>query len=62
MLKPQLPPDLIKQATQALKENLEAIINVGEVTQTDYKINAHYVNIIFEIKNLIKDLKNANRN
>tara|TARA_R110001583_G_scaffold57977_2_gene173248 strand:- start:273 stop:461 length:189 start_codon:yes stop_codon:yes gene_type:complete len=62
MLRPGLPPDLINQAIGALKEYEAAIMKAGEATQTDYKANVHYVNIIFEIEHLIQDLKNANSN
>jgi len=62
MLKPGLPPQLLDEVIRALNEYLAAIMKAGEVTQTDYKSNVHYVNIIFEINHLIKEIKDANRN
>lgn len=62
MLKPGLPPDLINEVIRALNEYRDAIMKAGEVTQHDHKSNAHYVNIIFEINHLIKEIKDANRN
>ena len=62
MLRPGLPPDLINQAIGALKEYEAAIMKAGEATQTDYKANVHYVNIIFEIGCLIQELQDANSN
>jgi len=62
MLKPGLPPQLLDEVIRALNEYQAAIMKAGEVTQSNYKSNAHYVNIIFELNHIIKELKNANRN
>lgn len=62
MLKPGLPPQLLDEVIRALNEYQSAIIKAGEVTQQDHKSNVHYVNIIFEINHLVKELKDANRN
>ena len=62
MLKPGLPPDLINEVIRALKEYEAAIMKAGEVTQHNHKSNVHYVNIIFELNHIIKELKDANRN
>tara|TARA_R110002110_G_scaffold79479_1_gene207661 strand:+ start:655 stop:843 length:189 start_codon:yes stop_codon:yes gene_type:complete len=62
MLKPGLPPGLIDEVIRALNEYHDAIMKAGEVTQQDYKSNGHYVNIIFELGHIIKELKDANRN
>jgi len=62
MLKPGLPPPLFDEVIRALNEYRDAIMKAGEVTQQDYKRNTHYVNIIFELGHIIKELKDANRN
>ena len=62
MLKPGLPPDLKKEVIRALKEYEAAIMKAGEVTQINYKTNVHYVNIIFEVEHIIRELKNVNGN
>jgi hypothetical protein len=62
MLKPGLPPQLLDEVIRALNEYQAAIMKAGEVTQSNYKSNVHYVNIIFELNHIIKELKNANRN
>lgn len=62
MLKPGLPPDIRNEVIRALKEYQGAIMKAGEVTQDDYKTNVHYVNIIFELGHIIKELHDANRN
>ena len=62
MLKPGLPPDLKNEVIRALKEYEAAIMKAGEVTQINYKTNVHYVNIIFEVEHIIRELKNVNGN
>ena len=62
MLKPGLPPDLKNEVIRALKEYKSAIMKAGEVTQINYKTNAHYVNIIFEVGHIIRELENVNGN
>ena len=62
MLKPGLPPQLLDEVIRALNEYQAAIMKAGEITQSNYKSNVHYVNIIFELNHIIKELKNANRN
>jgi len=62
MLKRGLPPQLLDEVIRALNEYQAAIMKAGEVTQSNYKSNVHYVNIIFELNHIIKELKNANRN
>tara|TARA_R110000796_G_scaffold4472_1_gene17340 strand:+ start:1018 stop:1206 length:189 start_codon:yes stop_codon:yes gene_type:complete len=62
MLKPGLPPDLKNEVIRALKEYESAIMKAGEVTQINYKTNVHYVNIIFEVEHIIRELKNVNGN
>lgn len=62
MLKPGLPPDLKNEVIRALKEYKSAIMKAGEVTQINYKTNVHYVNIIFEVEHIIRELKNVNGN
>ena len=62
MLKPGLPPEFRSEVIRALNEYQMAIMKAGEATQVDYKTNAHYAGIIFEIGHLIQELKNANSN
>tara|TARA_R100001377_G_C3156235_1_gene98090 strand:+ start:129 stop:317 length:189 start_codon:yes stop_codon:yes gene_type:complete len=62
MLKPGLPPDLKNEVIRALKEYEAAIMKAGEVTQVNYKTNVHYVNIIFEVEHIIRELENVNGN
>jgi len=62
MLRHPVPPALKAEAIQALNEYRDAIMKVGEATHTDHTSNIHYVNIIFEIGFLIKELKNADSN
>jgi len=62
MIKGGLPPGLIDEVIRALNEYRDAIMKAGEVTQQDYKSNVHYVNMIFELGHIIKELKDANRN
>ena len=62
MLKPGLPPQLIDEVISALNEYRDAIMKAGEVTQQDYKSNAHYVNMVFELGHILKELKDANSN
>ena len=62
MIKGGLPPGLIDEVIRALNEYRDAIMKAGEVTQQDYKSNARYVNMIFELGHIIKELKDANSN
>jgi len=62
MIKGGLPPGLIDEVIRALNEYRDAIMKAGEVTQQDYKSNVHYVNMIFELGHIIKELKDANSN
>ena len=62
MIKHGLPPGLIDEVIRALNEYRDAIMKAGEVTQQDYKSNVHYVNMIFELGHIIKELKDANSN
>ena len=62
MLKPGLPPQLINEVIRALKQYEAAIMKAGEVTQINYMDNVHYVNIIFEVAHIIRELENVNGN
>ena len=61
MLRPEVNPHQKGEAVKVLKNALQTIIHVGDVTQQNRSVDARYVNIIIDINKIIHEL-NADSN